>query len=66
MLSLIIRLFALRPLLAATILGIPLMTLVLLGLATAVFLKLLLFVILPVIGIVWLVRRARKPDVQSM
>jgi hypothetical protein len=66
MLSLLLRLFALRPILAGTLLGIPVLTLLLLGLATAVFLKVLLFLILPAIVIVWLIRRAKQPDVQSM
>jgi hypothetical protein len=66
MLTLLLRLFALRPLLAGALFGIPLLTLVALGLATALFLKALLFVILPGIAIIWLVRRMRKPDVHTM
>ncbi|MDZ7631753.1 MAG: hypothetical protein U5K74_10510 [Gemmatimonadaceae bacterium] len=48
MLSALLRLFALRPILAGSLLGIPILTLLLLGLATALLLKVLLFVVLPV------------------
>jgi len=52
----LLRLFALRPLLTITILGVPLIALVVIGLFTVVVLKLLLFVVLPVVAIVWLAR----------
>ncbi len=60
MLTALLRLFALRPILAGSLLGIPLLTLLLLGLATAVFLKLLLFVGLPILLGLWLLRLLRK------
>ncbi len=62
MLTALLRLFALRPILAGSLLGIPLLTLILLGLATAVFLKLLLFVGLPILLGLWLLRLIRKPQ----
>ena len=61
MLTVLLRLFALRPILAGSLLGIPLLTLILLGLAAAVFLKLLLFVGLPILLGLWLLRLLRKP-----
>jgi len=65
MLTALLRLFALRPILAGSLLGIPLLTLILLGLATAVFLKLLLFVGLPILLGLWLLRLIRKPQHES-
>jgi len=61
MLTALLRLFALRPILAGTLLGIPLLTLILLGLAAALFLKLLLYVVLPVTLVFLLVKAFRKP-----
>lgn len=61
MLTALLRLFALRPILAGSLLGIPLLTLLLLGLFTALFLKLLLFVGLPILLGVWILRMIRKP-----
>ena len=60
MLTAFLRLFALRPILAGTLLGIPILTLILLGLATALLLKVLLFVVLPVTLLVWLFKRMRR------
>ena len=60
MLTSFLRLFALRPILAGSLLGIPILTLILLGLATAVLLKVLLFVVIPVVVVVWLVKRLRR------
>lgn len=61
MLTALLRLFALRPILAGSLLGIPLLTLILLGLAAAVFLKLLLFVGLPILLGLLILRTLRKP-----
>jgi hypothetical protein len=61
MLTALLRLFALRPILAGSLLGIPLLTLILLGLAAAVFLKLLLFVGLPILLGLFIIRMFRKP-----
>ncbi len=60
MLSAFLRLFALRPILAGSMLGIPILTLILLGLAAAIFLKVLLFVVIPVTIGVWIVKRLRR------
>lgn len=58
MISLILRLFALRPLLSIGIFGIPLLVLAAVGLLTIVFLKAIVFVVLPVALVIWLLRRA--------
>ncbi len=60
MLTAFLRLFALRPILAGSMLGIPILTLILLGLATALLLKVLLFVVIPVTLVVWLFKRMRR------
>lgn len=60
MLTSLLRLFALRPIFAGSLVGIPILTLILLGLATALFLKLLLFVVLPITLCLWLVRSLRR------
>lgn len=57
MLAALLRLFALRPILAGSLLGIPILTLLLLGLATALLFKVLLFVVLP-LTLAWLLIRA--------
>ncbi len=57
MLAALLRLFALRPLFTVAILGIPLLVLAAVGLATILLLKLLIFVVLPIALIVWLFRR---------
>jgi hypothetical protein len=56
MLAALLRLFALRPLLAITIFGIPLLVLALIGLFTVVIVKLLVFVVLPIALVIWAVR----------
>lgn len=66
MLATFLRLFALRPLLAGSLLGIPILTLIALGIATALFLKLLLFVVIPVTVVVWLFRRMRKSHTEPV
>lgn len=60
MLTAFLRLFALRPILAGSLLGIPIVTLLLLGLFTALFLKLVLYVGLPIAASLLLVRTMRK------
>ena len=57
MFALLLRLFALRPLLSMGILGIPVLMLVAVGLVTIFALKVFLFVVLPIGVIVWLFRR---------
>ena len=61
MIAALLRLFALRPILAGSLIGIPVMTLILLGLATALILKVLLFVV-PILAVVWLVRRVFRQE----
>ena len=66
MFAMILRLFALRPLLSMAIFGIPVLALVAIGLFTIVALKVLVFVVLPILLVVWLVRRARRePDITT-
>jgi len=60
MLTAFLRLFALRPILAGSLLGVPIVTLLLLGLFTALFLKLVLYVVLPITASLLLVRALRK------
>ncbi len=48
MLTALLRLFALRPILAGSLLGIPILTLILLGLAVSLLLKVVLFIVLPI------------------
>ena len=55
MLTAFLRLFALRPILAGSLLGIPLLTLLILGLATV------LFVVLPFVLVTMLVRAVTRP-----
>ena len=57
MIEALLRLFALRPLFTAAILGIPLLVIIAVGLFTIVALKLLFIVVLPIAIIVWIVRR---------
>ena len=66
MLTALLRLFALRPILAGSLLGIPILTLIVLGLATAVFLKVLLFIVIPIVIGIWIVKRMRRERVQTM
>jgi hypothetical protein len=66
--ALFLRLFALRPLLSAAILGFPVLVLIAIGLATIFAVKLLVFVVLPVGLAIWLVRRymrRNRPVVQD-
>jgi hypothetical protein len=62
MLSAFLRLFALRPILAGSLLGIPILTLILLGLLFSIILKVLLFVVIPLTLAWWLVKALRKPS----
>jgi hypothetical protein len=53
----LMRLFALRPFLAMGILGIPIAILIAVGLVTIMALKFLLFIVLPIVIVVWVVRK---------
>ena len=57
MLSSILKLFALRPILSLAILGFPIILLVAVGLLTIMALKFLIFVVAPIVIIVWVVRK---------
>lgn len=61
MFALIARLFVLRPLLGVAILGVPVLALVAIGLATVAVLKLLFFVVFPIALIAYVVKRILKP-----
>lgn len=61
MFALLARLFALRPLLSVAILGIPVLALLTIGLTVVIVGKLLLFVVLPIVLVVWLVKRVFRP-----
>lgn len=60
MIALLIRLFALRPLLTMGILGFPVLLLVAVGLFTLIALKALVFIVLPAVVVIWLIRKAYK------
>ena len=60
MIALLLRLFALRPLLSMAIFGIPVLALIAIGVVTIFALKVLIFIVLPILLIWWLVRRARR------
>jgi hypothetical protein len=56
MIASLLRLFALRPFLTMAIMGIPVLILIAVGLLTIVIFKLLVFVVLPIMLVVWLLR----------
>lgn len=62
----LLRLFALRPLLSMAILGIPVLMLVAVGLVTIVALKAFVFVVLPIVLVIWLVRRVTRRNSDSL
>ena len=66
MLSAILRLFALRPILSLAILGFPIILLVAVGLLTIMALKFFIFVVLPIVVIVWVVRPGPKNNVPDV
>ena len=51
------RLFQLRPFLTSAIIGIPIVLLIAIGVATVLTLKFLFFIVLPMGLVVWLFRR---------
>ena len=61
MIAALLRLFALRPLLTLGIFGIPVLILIAVGLLTIMALKLLVFVVLPIVVVVWVVRKVFRP-----
>lgn len=60
MIAALLRLLALRPLLTMGILGFPLLLLVAVGLFTIMALKVLVFIVLPAVVVIWLVRKLYK------
>jgi antibiotic biosynthesis monooxygenase (ABM) superfamily enzyme len=62
MISSLLRLFALRPFLTMAILGIPVIVLIAVGLLTIMLMKFLVFVVLPIMAAVWLVRRLFRKE----
>jgi hypothetical protein len=57
MLSSILKLFAVRPILSLAILGFPIILLVAVGLLTIMALKFLVFVVAPIVIIIWVFRK---------
>lgn len=56
------RLFQLRPFLTSAIIGIPVVLLIAIGVATVLTLKFLFFIVLPIGLVVWLLRKIfRRP-----
>ena len=62
MIAAILRVIALRPLLTFAVLGIPVILLIAVGLLTIMALKVLFFVVLPVVVIVWALRKLFGPS----
>ncbi|HKV50724.1 MAG TPA: hypothetical protein VJO52_05920 [Gemmatimonadaceae bacterium] len=68
MIAAILRLIALRPFLGMAILGIPILLLIAVGLITILAFKFLVFIVLPIVAVVWVVRCFKRssscePDV---
>ena len=57
MLAAILRLFALRPILTLAIMGIPIVILIAVGLFTIMAVKFIVFIVLPIVVIIWLFRK---------
>lgn len=66
MIASLLRLFALRPLLTLGILGIPVIVLIAVGLFAIILAKFLLFIVLPVVAVVWLVRKLSRRTEQPL
>ncbi len=62
MIAALLRLFALRPLLTMAILGFPIILLIVVGLVAIYAAKFLVFIVLPVLAVVWLVRRMKRTE----
>lgn len=57
MLASLARLFLLRPFLTMAILGIPVVILIAVGLFTIMALKFFIFVVAPILLVIWVIRR---------
>ena len=62
MLGKILSVIALRPLLTLSILGLPIILLVAVGLLTIMALKFLIFVVAPIVIVIWVVRKIFGKD----
>jgi hypothetical protein len=63
MFSAIARLFVLRPFFTLAVLGIPVIVLIAVGLITIWAVKLFVFVVLPIVVVVWILRKLfGRPD----
>lgn len=62
MLGSLVRLFVLRPFLTMAILGIPVVILIAVGLLTIMALKFLIFVVAPILLVIWVVRKVFGKD----
>jgi len=65
MLASIARLFLLRPFLTMAILGIPIVILVAVGLLTIMVLKFVVFVVLPILAVIWVLKKVFGKDSAS-
>ncbi|HEU4993171.1 MAG TPA: hypothetical protein VFT29_00035 [Gemmatimonadaceae bacterium] len=57
MIGSLLRLIAIRPLLSLAILGFPVILLIAVGLLTIMALKFFVFVVVPIVVVVWLLRK---------
>jgi hypothetical protein len=62
MLGNILKIIALRPILTLSILGLPIILLVAVGLLTIMALKFLIFVVAPIVIVIWVVRKIFGKD----
>ncbi|HET7456294.1 MAG TPA: hypothetical protein VFJ74_01485 [Gemmatimonadaceae bacterium] len=60
MIAQLLRLFALRPFLTIALFGIPLFVLVAIGLVTVFALKFIVFIVLPIVLVVWVIRKLTR------
>jgi hypothetical protein len=60
MIAALLRLFALRPFLTLTLFGIPILILVVVGLLTIWALKFFVFIVLPIVLVVWIIKKLSK------
>ncbi len=61
MIAAILRVIALKPLLTLAIFGIPVLFLIAVGLLTIMALKVLIFVVLPIVVVIWAARKLFGP-----
>ncbi len=61
MIAAILRVIALKPLLTLAVFGIPVLLLIAVGLLTIMALKVLIFVVLPIVVVIWAARKLFGP-----